>query len=146
MGIKRLDHVNFVTHAPEATIDFYCDAIGLRLGNKLSIDTSQSLYFYIPGSTIAILHVGNAKADKNQPKFKRFADLDMKHQGTFSTGALDHFCLAWDMSDYELFIKRFDTKRLDYHTYCHEDIALKQIWLLDPNGVRVELNFIEESS
>lgn len=63
-------------------------------------------------------------------------------QGTFSTGAFDHFCLVVDMGDYELFIKRFDTKKLDYQTYCHEDMALKQIWLLDPNGVRVELNFI----
>tara|TARA_Y100000588_G_scaffold315592_1_gene343774 strand:- start:725 stop:1183 length:459 start_codon:yes stop_codon:yes gene_type:complete len=142
MGIKRLDHVNFVTHDPQATIGFYCDVIGLSLGNKLSIDTSQSLYFYIPGSSIAILHVGNAKAGNNQPKFKRFADLDSQHSGTFSTGALDHFCLAVDMNDYDLFIKRFDMKKLDYQTYCHEDMALKQIWLLDPNGVRVELNFI----
>lgn len=142
MGIKRLDHVNFVTHDPQATIAFYCDVIGLSLGDKLSIDTSQSLYFYIPGSSIAILHVGNTKADKNQPKFKRLADLGNQHQGMFSTGAFDHFCLAVDMGDYDLFIKRFDAKKMDYETYCHKDMALKQIWLLDPNGVRVELNFI----
>ena len=37
MGIKRLDHVNFVTYDPQATIAFYCDVIGLSLGNKLSI-------------------------------------------------------------------------------------------------------------
>lgn len=92
--IKRPDDVNFVTHDPQATIGFYCDIMGLTLGNKLSIDTSQSLYFCIPKSSIAILHVGNAKADKNQPKFKRFADLESQYQGTFSTGALDHFCLA----------------------------------------------------
>lgn len=142
MGIKRLDHVNFVTHDPQTTIAFYCDVIGLSLGNKLSIDTSQSLYFYIPGSAIAILHVGNAKADKSQLKFERLADLESQNQGRFSTGAFDHFCLAVDMGDYDLFIKRLDAKKLNYQTYCHNDMALKQIWLLDPNGVRVELNFI----
>ena len=142
MSIKRLDHVNFVTHDAQATIHFYCDVIGLSLGNTLSIDTSQSFYFYIPGNAIAILHVGNAKANKDQPKFKRFADLDSQHSGTFSTGALDHFCLALDMEDYDLFIERFDLEKLDYQNYSHEDTALKQIWLLDPNGVRVELNFM----
>lgn len=81
MGVKRLDHVNFVTHDTQATITFYTEVIGLVLGDKLAIDISQSLYFYIPGSSIAILHVGNAKADKNQPKFKRFADLESQHQG-----------------------------------------------------------------
>lgn len=45
---------------------------------------------------IAILHVGSAKADKNQPKFNRFADLNVANNGKFSTGALEHFCLALD--------------------------------------------------
>ena len=144
MAIKRLDHVNFVTHDPQETITFYTEIIGLILGDKLNIDTSNSLYFYILGSYIAILHIGNAKANKIQPKFKRFADLESEHQGAFSTGAFDHFCLAVDIGDYELFLKRFDAKEIDYQTYCHEDMTLKQIWLLDPNGVRVELNFIQD--
>lgn len=142
MGIKRLDHVNFITHNPQATIEFYCEVIGLKLGERLSVDTSQSLYFYLPGTSIAILHIGNAATAKEQPKFKRLADLDHNHSGDFSTGAFDHFCLAVDMADYELFIIRFESKKLNYQTYCHNDTALKQIWLLDPNGVRVELNFI----
>ncbi|MFT4058448.1 MAG: VOC family protein [Legionella sp.] len=142
MGIKRLDHVNFVTHDPQATINFYCNIIGLHLGMGLSIDTSQSLYFYIPNELIAILHIGNAKAAKEQPKFKRLADLDNDHQGSFSTGAFDHFCIAIDMDDYEVFLSRFKNNKIAYQTYCHSDMALKQIWLLDPNGVRVELNFV----
>lgn len=142
MAIKRLDHVNFITHNTEATIDFYCQLIGLVLGNQLSIDTSQSLYFYIPGQDIAILHVGNATSNKIQPKFERFADLDSQSQGYFSTGSFDHFCLAIDTQDYNLFIEKIIKKGINYKTYCHEDIPLKQIWLLDPNGVRVELNFI----
>ncbi|WP_131774997.1 VOC family protein [Legionella anisa] len=142
MSIIRLDHVNFITHNPEATITFYTEVIGLELGSHLTIDTSQSLYFYIPGSAIAILHVGNAKALKEQPKFKRLAELDVNQSGAFSTGAFDHFCLALDMKDYDLFIKKLESKKMPYQSYCHSDMDLKQIWLLDPNGVRVELNFI----
>ncbi len=142
MGIKRLDHVNFITHDMNKTIQFYCDVIGLVVGEHLSIDTAQSVYFYIPGETIAILHVGNAKSNKHQPKFKRLADLDENQHGQFSTGAFDHFCLALDNEDYESVIEKLTQKSISFQTYCHNDVALKQIWLLDPNGVRVELNFI----
>jgi len=142
MGIKRLDHVNFITHHPEATVHFYCDVIGLVLGNPLLIDTSKSLYFYIPGQEVAVLHVGNANSDKNQPKFQRLAALDSHHQGHFSTGAFDHFCLAVDFNDYDVFVAKLEREKVAYNTYCHEDMVLKQIWLLDPNGVRIELNFI----
>lgn len=142
MSIKRLDHVNFITHAPEATANFYCNLIGLVLGDPLSIDTSQSLYFYIPGESIAILHIGNANAQKQQPKFKRFAELNKNNQGNFATGAFDHFCLAIDAIDYDLYIEKLTQEKIDYETYCHDDTPLKQIWIIDPNGVRVELNFI----
>ena len=144
MAIKRLDHVNFITHDISATIYFYCNVIGLEHGKHLSIDTAQSVYFYIPGEDTAILHVGNAKANKKQPKFERLADLDPANRSCFSTGSFDHFCLALDDKDYALFIDKLDEEGLQYQNFCHEDIALKQIWLLDPSGVRVELNFVKE--
>ena len=61
----------------------------------------------------------------------------------FSTGSFDHFCLALDDEDYVLYIDKLEKTHIPYQTYCHEDMPLKQLWLLDPNGVRVELNFIK---
>ena len=58
MAIQRLDHVNFITHDMKKTIHFYCHIIGLVHGENLSIDTAQSVYFYIPGEKIAILGYG----------------------------------------------------------------------------------------
>jgi catechol 2,3-dioxygenase-like lactoylglutathione lyase family enzyme len=142
MTIKRLDHVNFVTHDKVATVRFYCEVIGLVCGENLTIDTAKSLYFYIKGQQHAVLHVGDAKAQKDQPKFQRFAELSEKQEGKFSTGAFDHFCLLFDFADYDSMVAKLDSNNIDYKTYCHQDIALKQIWVLDPNGVRVELNFV----
>ena len=142
MAIQRLDHVNFITHDMKKTIHFYCHIIGLVHGENLSIDTAQSVYFYIPGEKIAILHVGNAKSNKGQPKFERLAELNEQNNGQFSTGSFDHCCLALDDADYESFIIKLAEQNLPYQTYIHEDVKLKQLWVLDPNGVRVELNFI----
>lgn len=98
--------------------------------------------FIFRANQFAILHVGHAKASRKQPKFERFASLDEHHQGQFSTGAFDHFCLALDDADYDGFIEKLNRKGISFQTWGHDDIALKQIWILDPNGVRVELNFI----
>lgn len=141
MAIRRLDHVNFVSHDLPATIKFYCDIIGLVHGDNVSIDTARSIYLYIRGQDIAVLHIGDAKSSRQQPKFQRLADLAVNHTGEFSTGSFDHFCLLLDDNDYPLMIEKFEQHNLLYQTFCHEDIQLKQIWVLDPNGVRVELNF-----
>lgn len=143
MAIKRLDHVNFISHDMQATVDFYCDVIGLKLGNTLSIDTADSIYLYIEGHDFPAFHIGNAKSKKMQPKYERFSDLSPEQQGKFSTGSFDHFCLQLDGEDYDLMIEKLNELNLTYQTHSHDDIPLKQIWLLDPNGVRVELNFIQ---
>ena len=50
--------------------------------------------------------------------------------------------MAVDFNEYDVFILKLEQEKLVYKTHCHEALALKQIWVLDPNGVRVELNFI----
>lgn len=142
MAIQRLDHVNFITHDLNKTIAFYTDIIGLEYGDKIPADKARSIYFYIRGQNYPVLHVGYAPDDKKQPRFSRLADLDDSHKGQFSTGSLDHFCLAVDAEDYQQYIARLDKQGIEYQCYCHSDLPLKQIWVLDPNGVRVELNFI----
>ncbi len=142
MSIQRLDHVNFITHSSEETIAFYCDIIGLELGNRMAIDTSQSLYFHIKGDDVAVLHIGQAAFLPDKNKFERFAQINEDNHGEFSTGPFDHFCLVVDDDDYQIYLERFQEKAITYQSYTHSDRDLKQLWLLDPNGVRVELNFI----
>jgi len=81
MVIKRLDHVNFITHNPEETIKFYTQVVGLSLGSRLSIDTSTPLHFHIPGHEAAILHVGHAASDNIQLNYERLAELSSQQAG-----------------------------------------------------------------
>lgn len=141
MAIKRLDHVNFVTHDMPATIAFYCNVIGLVQGANPDTDIAKSVFLYIKDQNIPIVHIGNAKNEKKRPKFERFSELSENNKGDFSTGSFDHFCLQFDGNDYEPMIAKLNQISIKYQTYCHEDMPLKQIWMLDPNGVRVELNF-----
>lgn len=138
MAIRRLDHVNFITHDMPATINFYCDVIGLMHKQGFA---DNSFFFYIKNQDIPILHVLDAKQTAQLPSFQRLAQLSEKNNGNFSTGSFDHLALLLDDNDYKFMIDKLNQLKLTYQTYCYQEIPLKQIWLLDPNGVRVELNF-----
>jgi catechol 2,3-dioxygenase-like lactoylglutathione lyase family enzyme len=141
MPVKKLDHVNFVTADMSATIAFYQDIIGLRRGKQMSAAASGTEYFYIGEEKRSILHITDAHSPKNQPSFKRYAETAENNKGNFSTGSFDHFCLLMDLNDYEEMLTKIKKHNLTHDVYCHENSPIKQIWVLDPNGVRVELSF-----
>jgi len=147
MSIKRLDHVNFITHDMEKTAKFYCEVIGLEHHevtppSSKNLNNLKTVYFYIPGQETAVLHVGQAQREKIRPDFTCLASLDLNHTGAFSTGSFDHLALLLEDEDYETYIQKLESHDLTYQTYVNQKTGLKQIWLLDPNGVRVELSFM----
>lgn len=141
MSIRRLDHVNFITQNTPATIYFYCNVIGLELGEQISIDTASTLYFYIPGVKQPVLHIGQAHIQSKSESFNRLASLPNNYNGQFSSGSVDHFCLLVDLADFNAYVQRLTNNGIAFESYAHTDPKLKQIWALDPSGIRVELNF-----
>lgn len=140
MAIKQLDHVNFITEDTPTTIAFYTNIIGLVHGERMVGAGEGMEYFYIPGHKHSILHVGDAYQDGNSPSFRRLAKIPAD-SGKLSTGLIDHFCLLRDIADYEAVISQLNSQKVVYETYCNSTNSLKQIWIVDPNGIRVELNF-----
>lgn len=141
MPIKSLDHVNFITQDMPATIEFYTKIIGLIHGPSLANASSGMEYFYISGTKQAVLHVGDASVKRQSTRFKQYAKIPVNNNES-ATGLLDHFCLIFDFADYEAMIDKLTENHLAYETYCAPDNHIKQIWLLDPNNIRVELTFI----
>lgn len=143
MSIQRLDHVNFITQDMMATIDFYCNSIGLECREPLPLTSLKTVYLYVPNQDVAVLHIGHAQRVQNSAAFVRLAKIPENFAGDFATGVFDHFALLLDAADYEPYCQRFKAQGLTYQTYCEPDGTLKQIWVLDPNGVRVELSFVD---
>lgn len=140
MPIRKLDHVNFITNDMSATISFYTNIIGLVHREKLAGSTNNSAYFYIPGHETSILHVSETEGYVQSARFRRIAKFPLCKSEP-STGVMDHFCLAYDINDYETMVGKLDNLEIKYENYCSCDGSVKQIWLFDPNGIRVELNF-----
>jgi catechol 2,3-dioxygenase-like lactoylglutathione lyase family enzyme len=138
MTIRRLDHINFITNNMPATIAFYTKIIGLVHGDNLAGAAEGMEYIYLPGQNIAVLHIGDAQVIRNSPKFRQVAKIE---NNLLNTGVIDHFCLQLDFEDYEIMLSRLNNNKITYEKYEHSTGWLNQIWILDPNNIRVELNF-----
>jgi catechol 2,3-dioxygenase-like lactoylglutathione lyase family enzyme len=123
-----LHHVNF--RAPEALIrrlrDFYVDVVGLREG-PLPHEFGAVAYWLYLGET-PVLHLNGAPMD---------------HPGQDAsprpTGWVDH--IAFSCDDYAGARAHLDSLAIRYATNEIASIGLQQIFLTDPAGLRVELNF-----
>ena len=120
MPLTRLDHYNISTARPEETLRFYCDGLGLVN------DPSRRPDFGIPGAWLfvndqALVHLVFVDEDPGRP-----------------SGPLDH--VAFDGVDRDTICARLDDQGIDYSLVEHPSGAFSQVFLRDPNGVRVEIN------
>lgn len=119
MGLNYIDHVNIDTNRLADTLDFYCGALGLEQRPKPSGNPGAWLYL----ADRAVIHLNVIEAEGTN----------------WPTGAFNH--VAFSASDFGSLQDRLVTGGYDYTVSDRPDIGLKQVSVIDPNGVAVELNF-----
>ena len=125
MGVQRLDHALVLTDDVHATRDFYCDLLGFETGERPPLPFS-GYWLYIGG--VACLHV----ADRAE------YEAHAASVGLSPTGAhIDH--VAFAANGYEELAARLEEAGVAMVTNG-ADAGMRQIFLSDPNGTRVELN------
>jgi len=125
MSLQRLDHVLVLTHDLEATRDFYCKALGLVVGERPPLEF-PGYWLYLDG--VPCLHVA-----ERGPYEAHAATLGLQ-----AGGAVDHVAFVGD--GYERVAARLQTAGVDAVTNTVPGAGLRQLFLTDPNGVRIELN------
>jgi hypothetical protein len=72
---------------------------------------------------------------------ERLEDLagEISPRSLHGGGAIDHIAFACD--DYEETVKKLRNRRLAYRENYVASLKLKQVFVNDPNGVTLELNF-----
>lgn len=127
MAISGIDHVNIVTTDLDGTVAFYADAIGLTRGWRPDF-SFPGAWLYAGDQPVIHLAVGERAAG--------FAAADA---GVSGTGPLDH--VAFVAEDFEGTRDRLAARGLDHRVRDVPGTAIRQIFVLDPNGVKLELNF-----
>lgn len=118
--ISGLDHINIRTADLAATKAFLVDVLGLAEGWRPP--------FPFPG---AWLYAG----DKDVVHLVQVDQPAAESAGS----SLDHF--AFDISDYDDALARVEKTGLKFRAVATPGTTVKQIFVRDPNGVTIELNW-----
>ena len=120
MPVLALDHVNIA--APMEILlrcrDFYVDVLGFTEGPRPQF-RSRGFWLYAGGR--AVMHL---------------SDTDRETDGT---SALDHFALACE--DLDGMMARLRERGIAFHLDPAREGKNAQLFLEDPAGVQIELNF-----
>jgi catechol 2,3-dioxygenase-like lactoylglutathione lyase family enzyme len=141
--MTRLDHCNIRTFDLDATIAFYTDIVDLKDG-AFPGTRSMGAWLY-DASDRPILHL--IAIDPNDPEaaLSRVRDRlgalggDINVESLNGTGVIDH--IAFECDDYDRMKAKLEAKGLVFTTNDVPSIKLKQLFVNDPNGVTLELNF-----
>ena len=127
MAIRAIDHVNIVTTDLEGTVAFYAEAIGLERGWRPDF-SFPGAWLYAGEQPVIHLAVG-----------ERAAGFAVADTGASGTGPLDH--VAFVAEDFEGTRDRLAAQGVEHRIRDVPGTAIRQIFVLDPNGVKLELNF-----
>ena len=118
MAIERLDHYTIRTSKLDATRRFYVDVVGLREGPRPP--------FAFPGAwlycgDIPVVHLIGAEASAS------------------GTGTIDH--VAFRATDLRQLHDRLRDSALGFEERTVPMLDVHQVFIEDPNGLTIELNF-----
>ena len=130
--VDALDHVNIITTDVDGSARFYQNLLGLEPRDGPPPLTHQNARWMYDSDGRAIVHI-------NSMDCPRHYDRDIRPG---PTGALHHVALR--CKGYEEVLKRLEGARLEHRLNDVTAIALRQIFVLDPNGVLLELNFFRD--
>ena len=127
--MPSLDHINIQTVKLGETIAFYRDVLDLRAGNPPPpLDPDLVQWMFDPDDR-AIFHLSSPGALVGTNAINLSED----------TGPVHHVALA--CRGHDAMVEKLDRLGLAHHENHVVAIDLKQIFVRDPNGVLLELNY-----
>ena len=133
----RLDHYNIRTTKVEETVGFYTSVLGLRSGYRPSTRPGAWLY---DRTDIPVVHVSGFDPSNVQAMKELEAHLGARDPATLDgSGAIDH--IAFEGPDFSGAREQLQRLGIPYTERDVPQLSLKQLFVVDPNGITVELNF-----
>ena len=134
MPLTGLDHCAIRTGDLVATRDFFVDVLGLEDGDRPPFPFPGH-WLYCAGRPVVHLIGLDAQGSTGLVDYMG-EDRDAALTGT---GAVDHVAFAAD--DLEGMRARIEELGIESRERDVPDLALHQIFVVDPNGITVEINF-----
>lgn len=132
MPLERMEHFLVVSDDLEGTKNFYRDVLGMTVGFRPDLGF-PGYWLYVGDVPCVHLAEWNTyavyTAEQGIPISTRAA----------GTGSLDH--IAFNATDFDGIVARIEQHGIAFSRSGIDEIGLRQLFLKDPNGVTIELNF-----
>jgi catechol 2,3-dioxygenase-like lactoylglutathione lyase family enzyme len=125
MIVQRLDHVNIRVKDPAATIAFFNDVLGMPC-------SPERANWLTDATGHPVVHVGNIEGPYPSDGWRPFKSRD-------DSGAIHHVALA--CGGFDAVMARLLERGLAHHVNAIPQMNFKQIFVAEPGGVLLELNF-----
>jgi catechol 2,3-dioxygenase-like lactoylglutathione lyase family enzyme len=114
-----MNHFTVLTDDVPQTVSFYCDVIGLRDGPRPPLGFDGA---WLYGGGDAIVHI-----------------VGERPRSELKAGVIDH--MAFSATGLRSTLAMLDAKRIKYQCRQQTGTRIWQVFLHDPNGAKVELDF-----
>lgn len=132
MPLLKMEHYLVMTDDIEKTKHFYQDVIGLQVGFRA--DLGFPGYWLYLGDT-PVIHIAEWES---YTAHSNALGIPVTTRGD-STGAFDH--IAFNGSDAAAMIALLHARHVPFMRNDVPNVGLIQLFLFDPNGVKIELNY-----
>jgi catechol 2,3-dioxygenase-like lactoylglutathione lyase family enzyme len=133
MPLSHLEHYLIQAKDIEVTKDWYVRVLGMRAGPHPDFGFPVH-WLYIGERDVLHLTQGGAGVSANRLRY-----LGQESQATRGSGVIDH--VAFRAAGLAETIAHLLREGVEFKERRVDDQGLYQLFLIDPNGVKVELNF-----
>ena len=152
MIIKKLDHVNIMTTRIEETIAFYTEVLGMRNGPLPTVpgmvmpkDGPPRAAWIYDSTDTPVLHLQAVDPKDPDTTFARIRNRlgplagDLNESRLKGSASIEH--VAFECVGHDKVKAMLEERGLEIRLADVASIGLKQIFVNDPNGILLELNF-----
>ena len=138
MPLTHLEHFLVQTEDLDGTVDWYVNVLGMEEGPHPDFKMPVR-WLYVGDVPVLHLTIGGANISENRKKY-----LGQQSMATKGSGVVDH--VAFRATGLPEMMEHLDAKGIEYTKRQVNDQGLFQLFLIDPNEVKVELNFAADEA
>ncbi len=133
MPISHLEHFLIQTADLDATRDWYVNVLGFREGPHPDFKFPV-VWLYLGDTDVIHLTHGGKNVSENRKSY-----LGQQSDAVHGSGVLDH--VAFRCTGLREIMENLQKHKVEFRRRMVNDQGLFQLFMLDPNGLKVELNF-----
>ena len=139
MPLSHIEHFLIAADDIDATRDWYARVLGMKPGAHP--DFGFAVHWMYIGDT-DIVHIGPSAKQANEIQ-KKYLGRTSQDSGT-GTGAIDH--IAFRATGLRGMLEHLEKEKIAFTQRRANGQALFQLFMYDPNGIKVELNYAAQEA